>query len=67
MNTSYVENINEKSTGLAQINVAENGENQIIIIPGKLFMPNLLEFDTVYEFHLTVDSIIFYCRNRVQA
>lgn len=29
-----METINGKNTGLAQINVAENGENQIVIIPG---------------------------------
>lgn len=34
VSTNYVETANGKSTGLAQINVAENGENQIVIIPG---------------------------------
>lgn len=29
-----METVNGKSTGLAQINVAENGDNQIVIIPG---------------------------------
>lgn len=30
----HVENTSGKSTGIAQINVAENGENQVVIIPG---------------------------------
>lgn len=34
VSTNYVETVNGKSTGLAQINVAENGDNQIVIIPG---------------------------------
>lgn len=32
--TDYVETVCGKSTGIAQINVAESGENQIVIIPG---------------------------------
>lgn len=34
VDTKYVETTNGKNTGLAQINVAESGENQIVIIPG---------------------------------
>lgn len=30
----YVERVNEKPTGIAQINVDQNGENHIVIIPG---------------------------------
>lgn len=32
--TTHVETVTGKHTGIAQINVAENGENQIVIIPG---------------------------------
>lgn len=34
MCTKNVETVNDKHTGIAQINIAENGENQIVIIPG---------------------------------
>lgn len=34
VDTQHVVTVHGKSTGLAQINVAENGENQIVIIPG---------------------------------
>lgn len=34
VNIDHVKTINGKSTGIAQINVAEDGENQIVIIPG---------------------------------
>lgn len=34
VNISHVETVTGKSTGIAQINVAESGENQIVIIPG---------------------------------
>lgn len=34
VNTEYVGIASGKNTGLAQINVAENGENQIVIVPG---------------------------------
>lgn len=32
--SKFIDRVAGKSTGLAQINVAENGENQIVIIPG---------------------------------
>lgn len=32
--TEYVGTASGRNTGLAQINVAENGENQIVIVPG---------------------------------
>lgn len=32
--SKYIDRVAGKNTGLAQINVAENGENQIVIIPG---------------------------------
>lgn len=32
--TEYVGIASGRNTGLAQINVAENGENQIVIVPG---------------------------------
>lgn len=34
VSTTHVEMVKGKNTGTAQINVAENGENQIVIIPG---------------------------------
>lgn len=34
VSTDYVEIASGKTTGLAQINVAENGDNQIVIVPG---------------------------------
>lgn len=34
VNTEYVGIASGKNTGLAQINVAESGENQIVIVPG---------------------------------
>lgn len=34
VSTNFVDTANGKSTGIAQINVAENGDNQIVIIPG---------------------------------
>lgn len=34
VSTDYVGIASGKTTGLAQINVAENGENQIVIVPG---------------------------------
>lgn len=34
MPTSHVDVIRGRDTGTAQINVADNGENQIVIIPG---------------------------------
>lgn len=34
VNTQYVRRVKGKATGMAQINVAENGDNQIVIIPG---------------------------------
>lgn len=32
--SKFIDRVAGKNTGLAQINVAENGENQIVIIPG---------------------------------
>lgn len=32
--TEHVGHVDGQKTGMAQINVAENGENQIVIIPG---------------------------------
>lgn len=32
--SKFIDRVAGKSTGLAQINVADNGDNQIIIIPG---------------------------------
>lgn len=32
--TTHVETVAGKHTGIAQINVADDGENQIVIIPG---------------------------------
>lgn len=34
VNTEHVTVINNKPTGKAHINVGENGDNQIVIIPG---------------------------------
>lgn len=34
VSTEYVGIVSGRNTGLAQINVAENGENQIVIVPG---------------------------------
>lgn len=34
VSTSHVEVVKAKNTGTAHINVADNGENQIVIIPG---------------------------------
>lgn len=34
VSTNHIGTATGKSTGIAQINVAENGENQIVIIPG---------------------------------
>lgn len=34
VNTTYVQIIPNVTTGIAQISVAENGENQIVIVPG---------------------------------
>lgn len=34
MNTQYVKTTDNSSTGIAQINVADNGMNQIIIVAG---------------------------------
>lgn len=34
VSTDYVGIASGKTTGLAQINVAENGDNQIVIVPG---------------------------------
>lgn len=34
VDSTHIGTVCGKSTGIAQINVAENGENQIVIIPG---------------------------------
>lgn len=47
--TNYVETAIGKSTGIAQINVAENGENQIVIIPGANDMLSPNDIDKAQE------------------
>lgn len=49
VNTNHVGTVNGKSTGLAQINVAENGENQIVIIPGANDMLSCADVDKAQD------------------
>lgn len=51
--TDFVGTVNGKSTGLAQIIVGENGENQIVIIPGA---NDLLSSSDVEKAHNVLDS-----------
>lgn len=49
VDTNHVETITGKSTGIAQINVAENGENQIVIIPGANDMLSPIDIDKAQD------------------
>lgn len=56
----HVGQVSEKTTGIAQINVAESGENQIVIIPGANDLLSPADIENAAE---TLDSckvIIFH-------
>ena len=57
--TNYVETTIGKSTGIAQINVAEDGENQIVIIPGANDMLSPTDIDKAQDL-LESSKVIFF-------
>lgn len=53
VSATHVEKVTGRSTGMAQINVADNGENQIVIVPGA---NDLLSTTEIEEAHELLDS-----------
>lgn len=53
VSATHVGEVSGRSTGMAQINVADNGENQIVIAPGA---NDLLSTTEIEEAHELLDS-----------
>lgn len=58
VNVRYVQITANTSTGIAQISVAENGENQIVIVPGANNHLGLSDVENSIELIETADVLI---------